>query len=86
MGIGFSEYLIIGIVILILYGPKKLPEIGKALGKMVHEFKKSLHETQSNETQSNETAGSSAGSTAGSAAVQTPKEESKPQDNRRLPD
>lgn len=81
MGIGFSEYLIIGIVILILYGPKKLPEIGKALGKMVHEFKKSLHETQSNET-----AGSSAGSTAGSAAVQTPKEESKPQDNRRLPD
>lgn len=77
MGIGFSEYLIIGIVILILYGPKKLPEIGKALGKMVHEFKKGLHEIQSNET---------AGSSADSAAVQTPKEESKPQDNRRLPD
>lgn len=77
MGISFTEYLIIGIVALLLYGPNKLPEIGKSLGKMIHEFKKSLNESQSNEP---------ASSSVSSAAVQTSQEESKPQDHRRLPD
>jgi sec-independent protein translocase protein TatA len=39
--IGFSEILLIGIVALILFGPQKLPEIGKMVGKTLNEFKKS---------------------------------------------
>ena len=44
MGIGFSELIIILIIVLILYGPGKLPEIGKALGKGIREFKRAQHE------------------------------------------
>jgi sec-independent protein translocase protein TatA len=38
--IGFTEILLIGIVALILFGPQKLPEIGKMVGKTLNEFKK----------------------------------------------
>jgi sec-independent protein translocase protein TatA len=40
MGIGFSELLVILVIILILFGPGKLPEIGKALGRGIREFKR----------------------------------------------
>ena len=39
-GIGFWEITVILLIILILFGAAKLPEIGKALGKAIHEFKK----------------------------------------------
>ena len=39
-GIGFWEVTVILLIILILFGAAKLPEIGKALGKAIHEFKK----------------------------------------------
>lgn len=39
MGIGFTELVVILVIILILFGPGKLPEIGKALGKGIREFK-----------------------------------------------
>lgn len=38
--IGFSEMLVIGIVALVVFGPKKLPEIGRALGRGLREFRK----------------------------------------------
>jgi sec-independent protein translocase protein TatA len=38
--IGFTEILLIGIVALVLFGPQKLPEIGKMIGKTLNEFKK----------------------------------------------
>ncbi|WP_442601862.1 twin-arginine translocase TatA/TatE family subunit [Paenibacillus sp. KN14-4R] len=37
--IGFTEFLLIGIVLLLLFGPKKLPELGRAFGKTLREFK-----------------------------------------------
>lgn len=40
MGIGFTELIAILVIILILFGPGKLPEIGKALGRGIREFKK----------------------------------------------
>lgn len=40
MGLNFSELIVILIIILILFGPGKLPEIGKALGKGIRELKK----------------------------------------------
>ena len=38
--LGFSEMLVIFIVALLVFGPKKLPELGKSLGKGIREFKK----------------------------------------------
>lgn len=42
MGIGFPELVVIFIAALILFGPKKLPEIGKAVGKGISEFKRAI--------------------------------------------
>jgi sec-independent protein translocase protein TatA len=42
--IGFPEMIIIGFVVFILFGAKNLPEIAKALGKAVREFRKAIKE------------------------------------------
>ncbi|MDR3672583.1 MAG: twin-arginine translocase TatA/TatE family subunit [Holophaga sp.] len=42
--LGFGEMLLIGVALLIFFGPAKLPELGKALGKSIHEFKKAGRE------------------------------------------
>jgi TatA/E family protein of Tat protein translocase len=39
-GIGMGEFLVILVVGLIIFGPKNLPEVGKALGKGLREFRK----------------------------------------------
>lgn len=43
-GIGMPELLIIGIIALIVIGPKKLPEVLRALGKGLVEFKRTTNE------------------------------------------
>lgn len=43
-GIGTQELLIILVIILIIFGVGKLPEIGSALGKGIKNFKKSVNE------------------------------------------
>jgi sec-independent protein translocase protein TatA len=43
-GIGVQELVIILIIILIIFGAGKLPEIGSALGKGIKNFKKSMNE------------------------------------------
>ncbi len=42
--IGLGEILILVLVVLILFGPNKLPELGKSLGKAVGEFRKGIKE------------------------------------------
>jgi sec-independent protein translocase protein TatA len=42
--ISFSGMLLIGIALLIFFGPSKLPELGRALGKGINEFKKASRE------------------------------------------
>ena len=42
--IGFGEILVIALVIMVLFGTKKLPEFGTALGEFVRKFKKAMHE------------------------------------------
>jgi sec-independent protein translocase protein TatA len=39
---GFGEILIIVFIVLIIFGPSKLPEVGKALGRAIGDFKKGL--------------------------------------------
>ena len=41
-GIGVPELLIVLVLALIVLGPKKLPEVGKSLGKGMREFKDSV--------------------------------------------
>jgi sec-independent protein translocase protein TatA len=38
--LGFPEMLVIFVIALVFFGPGKLPEIGKSLGKGIAEFKK----------------------------------------------
>ncbi len=41
--IGFGELMVIFLVILLFFGSKRLPEMAKALGSSVNEFKRGLH-------------------------------------------
>jgi len=45
-GIGLPELLIILVIILIIFGVGKLPEIGSALGRGIKNFKKSVNENE----------------------------------------
>jgi len=40
MGIGYQELLIIFLIVLLLFGGRKIPEIARGLGKGIREFKK----------------------------------------------
>lgn len=42
--IGLAELVVLLVVVLILFGPGKLPEVGKALGKAVGEFRRGIKE------------------------------------------
>ncbi len=41
-GLGWPEVLVILLVVVIIFGPKKLPEIGSALGKTLRGFKEEM--------------------------------------------
>ena len=44
MNLGFSEMAFIFLLALIIFGPKKLPEIGRQIGKILAEFKRASNE------------------------------------------
>jgi sec-independent protein translocase protein TatA len=46
-GLGMMEVVLIFLVVLLLFGAKRLPEIGSSLGKGIREFKGSLREIES---------------------------------------
>ena len=45
--VGMFELVIILVVALIIFGPRKLPELGKSLGKSIGEFRKASNELKS---------------------------------------
>ena len=45
--IGMPELVIILVIALIIFGPRKLPELGRSLGKSIGEFKKASNELRS---------------------------------------
>jgi sec-independent protein translocase protein TatA len=47
--IGMPEILLLGLVALLLFGPKRLPEMGRGLGKGLREFKDSVTGDQGDE-------------------------------------
>jgi len=52
MGIGFPELMIILVIIMIIFGAGKLPEIGSAFGNSIKNFKKSMKDAEAEELES----------------------------------
>ena len=46
--LGFTEILLIAVVVLLLFGAKRLPEIGASMGKGIREFKKNISDAERN--------------------------------------
>jgi len=46
-GVGAQEILLIGVVVLVLFGAKKIPEFMRGLGKGVKEFKDGINDMKS---------------------------------------
>ena len=44
MGIGATELIVILVVVLLIFGPSRLPGLGKALGETIRGFKKGVSE------------------------------------------
>ena len=45
-GLGMQELIVILLVLLLLFGAKRLPEIGKAMGRGIKEFKRATKEIE----------------------------------------
>jgi len=45
--LGFPELLVIFVIALIVFGPRKLPELGRSLGRSINEFKRASNEPRS---------------------------------------
>jgi sec-independent protein translocase protein TatA len=41
--VGMPELIVIFVIALMVFGPRKLPELGRAVGQTMNEFKKGLH-------------------------------------------
>ena len=54
MGIGFPELMIILVIIMIIFGAGKLPEIGAAFGNSIKNFKKSMKEAEESDEEKSE--------------------------------
>ena len=52
MGIGFPELMVILVIIMIIFGAGKLPEIGSAFGNSIKNFKKSMKDAEAEEIES----------------------------------
>jgi len=50
-GLGTQEIIIILVIVLFIFGAKRLPEIGKSLGKSIREFKSSVTGEEEKEDQ-----------------------------------
>ena len=46
-GLGTQELLVILVIVLVMFGGSKLPEIARSLGKSMNEFKKGINEEAS---------------------------------------
>lgn len=44
--IGTTEWVIILVIALLIFGPRKLPELGKSLGRVISEFRRETSEVQ----------------------------------------
>ena len=50
-GLGLPELMIILVIALVFFGPKKLPSMGKSLGEAIRGFKKEISDDQAGKTE-----------------------------------
>lgn len=55
-GLGTPEIIIIALVVLLLFGGKKIPELMKGVGKGIRSFKKGLNETDDTDSATSDSA------------------------------
>jgi sec-independent protein translocase protein TatA len=67
MGIGFPELMVILVIIMIIFGAGKLPEIGSAFGRSIKNFKSSMKEAEAEELDAESSSESTEGETAESS-------------------
>ena len=53
-GLGFPEMAVIAVVAILIFGPKKIPELGSALGKTLRGFKEELKNNDDESENENE--------------------------------
>jgi sec-independent protein translocase protein TatA len=63
MGIGFPELMVILVIIMIIFGAGKLPEIGSAFGRSIKNFKGSMKEAEAEELETETSSETSVDST-----------------------
>ena len=72
-GFGWMELLLVLIIVLIVFGAGKLPQLGEGLGKAIKGFKKTVHEPEPQEiTEAQSTAPSSQASSPSSTPAGAP--------------
>ena len=49
-GLGYQELLIILVIVLILFGANRLPELARSMGSSINEFKKGVNDAQKDDT------------------------------------
>lgn len=67
MGIGFPELMVILVIIMIIFGAGKLPEIGSAFGRSIKNFKSSMKEAEAEELDTETSSEATEGETAESS-------------------
>ena len=51
--LGFPELIIIAVIALLIFGPKKLPELGSSLGRTIRDFKSAMSDSHSDSHEQN---------------------------------
>ena len=82
--IGFPTLMVIILVALLLFGPKKLPELGRAFGKTLREFKKGAREVMEDDDDLDRPAGSNRSGQPQTGPLMTTRDDRN--DDRRLPE
>jgi sec-independent protein translocase protein TatA len=49
-GLGYQELLVILVIVLVLFGAKRLPELARSLGSSLKEFKQGINEAKAEDT------------------------------------
>jgi sec-independent protein translocase protein TatA len=53
-GLGMTELLVILVIVLVIFGAGKLPEVGSALGKGIKNFKSSINDSSADKSEKND--------------------------------
>ena len=80
--LGFGELMVILVIVLVLFGARRVPEIGASIGKGIREFKKNISDMDREVRDPLREARTTDRLAAGQEAVRTPEEAVRPEPKR----